>query len=169
MKSYSFSQPQKQSGAALIVGLILLMVMTLISLSALKDTTRQQLMVTNSEVELQTFAAAESAIRDVYNEVRHLRAPPEGSPYILQESIINSEAETPAPARQVANVPEMTINSSLSYGGTAPAPGSTINLGTGRGFVMHLFSIDGQAVMGEADDPLSQSWHRQGLAQIGPN
>lgn len=160
---------RKQAGAALIVGLILLMVLTLISLSALKNTTRQQLMVTNSEIGLQTFSAAESAIRDVFNEVRHLRPPPEGSPYILQEAIIASETEVPAPARQIADVPEMAINSSLSYGGTAPAPGSTINLGTGQGFVMHVFSIDGQAVMGEADDPLSRSWHRQGLAQLGPN
>lgn len=159
---------QRQQGAALIVGLLLLLVLTLISLSALKNTTRQQLMATNSEVSLRAFAAAESAIRDVLNEVNFLRPPPDGTKYVLQQAILNDEAGLAAPARQINNIPEMTITSDLTYLGTAPAPGNTLNLGTGQGFVMHQFVINGRATLGEADDPLSRSWHQQGLAQLGP-
>lgn len=163
-----FSPARNQHGAALIVGLLLLLVLTLISLSALKNTTRQQVMTTNSEISLQTFGAAESAIRDLLNEVNFLRASPDGSSYVLRQAITNSEAGQAGPARQLNGIDEMTITSSLTYMGTAPAPGSTLNLGTGQGFVMHQFMIDGRATMGETTDPLSRSWHQQGLAQLGP-
>jgi len=160
--------PRQQQGVALIVGLMLLLVLTIISLSALKNTTRQQLMTTNSELSIRTFAAAESAIRDVFNEVRFLRAPPGADGYVLTEAISAAENGTAPPAREINNLDELTVTSNLVYLGTSPAPGNSLNIGTGQGFVLHRFVINGQATLGEATDPLSRSWHQQGLAQLGP-
>ncbi len=160
--------PRRQQGVALIVGLMLLLILTVISLSALKNTTRQQLMTTNSELSIRTFAAAESAIRDVFNEVRFMRAAPDGEDYVLTEAIAAASNGTAPPARQINNIDELTITSNLVYLGTSPAPGNSLNVGAGQGFVLHRFLINGQATLGEADDPLSRSWHQQGLAQLGP-
>ncbi len=169
MMRSNLARPRQQNGAALVVGLMLLLVLTLISLSAIKNTTRQQLMATNSELSLKTFAAAESAIRDLLNEANYLRPAPAGENYVLRQAIQNADIGAAAPTRQVNNIPELTITSSLNYDGTGIAPGNTMNLGTGQGFVLHEFTINGQATLGEATDPLSRSWHQLGLAQVGPN
>lgn len=160
--------PQRERGAALVVGLILLLVLTLFSLSALKNTTRQQRMTTNAEISLQSFVAAETGTRDVINEIRRLREAPEGVDYILQQSITNEEAGLPGPLRAVNRINGATINAELRYRGPTVAPGNSINLGSGQGFVLHQFEIDSQATLGENTDPLSRSFHRQGMAQLGP-
>ncbi|MGB1558269.1 MAG: pilus assembly PilX family protein, partial [Oceanococcaceae bacterium] len=94
MSTHRPFSPRRQGGAALIVGLLLLMVLTIISLSGLKNTRRQQQMTSNAEFELRTFSAAEAAIRDVFNEARYLRDPPDGEVYILREAILRAENGT---------------------------------------------------------------------------
>lgn len=159
--------PRKQGGAALIVGLLLLMVLTLISLSALKNTRQQQQMSANNQFQIRTFAAAESAVRDVLNEVRYLREAPEDEAYILLQAIRNAEDLVDGPSRALDTFDGFATSAELTYRGTAPAPGSTQNLGTGRGYVVHEFDIDGRAEL-DPDDPVARALHRQGIGQIGP-
>lgn len=157
----------QQRGAALVVGLIMLLVLTLISLSALKNTQRQQRMTTNNEHQVQTFAAAEAAIRDFVNEVRYLREPPPGANYVLREAIDAADDGTTRPQRALNSIDHMNVQATLQYLGTSAAPGSTLNLGAGQGYVSHNFQINALAVL-EPDDPISQSFHTQGLSQLGP-
>jgi len=58
-KSFSLSH---QSGAALVVSLILLLVLTVLGLSAMQRSVMQERMATNMHVSNVTFSAAESAI-----------------------------------------------------------------------------------------------------------
>lgn len=168
MNAHRHAPRHQQGGAALIVGLLLLMVLTIISLSGLKNTRRQQQMTSNAEFELRTFAAAESAIRDVFNEARYLRPPPAGEVYILREAIQRADDGTAPITRQPPGFADFQVGATLTYRGTSVAPGSTANQGTGAGYVVHNYDIDGQAILDPAD-PLSRSFHRQAIGQLGPN
>ena len=116
---------------------------------------------------VQTFAAAEAAIRDLVNEVRFLREPPAGDEYVLRAAIASEDGGLQRPQRALNTIDHMDVQATIQYLGTSAAPGSTLNLGTGQGYVSHNFQINALAIL-EPDDPISQSFHTQGLSQLGP-
>lgn len=63
------SQFSKQSGAALIVGLIMLLLLTLVGVAGMRDTLLQQKMVSSSKDREVALQAAESALRFASNEL----------------------------------------------------------------------------------------------------
>jgi type IV pilus assembly protein PilX len=64
MNSMHTSTPSSQTGAALITGLIFLVVLTLITLSATKSTSLEERMAGNARDQDVAFQAAEAAIRE---------------------------------------------------------------------------------------------------------
>ncbi|MDX1803891.1 MAG: PilX N-terminal domain-containing pilus assembly protein [Alcanivorax sp.] len=67
--------PEKQQGAALVIGLILLLIMTLLGITAMRGTTLQERMsgaLKDKDIALQ---AAESALRDGEQQVETVVAP----------------------------------------------------------------------------------------------
>jgi len=65
--------PTSQNGAALITGLIFLVVLTLISLSAIKSTSLEERMAGNARDQDVAFQAAEAGIREAVNRVPTLK------------------------------------------------------------------------------------------------
>jgi len=66
--------PTSQHGAALITGLIFLVVLTLISLSAIKSTSLEERMAGNARDQDVAFEAAEAGIRDAMKSLPKLRS-----------------------------------------------------------------------------------------------
>ena len=56
--------PKKQSGVALFISLVLLLVLTIIGVSAVQTTSLEERMARNSRDRLMAFQSAESALRD---------------------------------------------------------------------------------------------------------
>jgi len=68
----SYSIPcKKQSGAALVVSLLILLVMTLLGISSLQTTTLEEKMASNTRERQQAFEAAEAAITSAETYVRN--------------------------------------------------------------------------------------------------
>ncbi len=69
MKTLSCIPYAQQRGAALITGLIFLVVLTLISLAAMKTTSLEERMAGNARDQDMAFQAAEAAIRDAMKQL----------------------------------------------------------------------------------------------------
>lgn len=75
-RSHTISGYASQRGVALIVGLILLLVLTMIGVIAIKSSTQQERMAAGYQQQAQTFQAAESAIRLVTGQLLERRGNP---------------------------------------------------------------------------------------------
>ena len=62
-KIYSASQSIKNRGVALVIGLIMLTMVTLLAVTSMQSTTLQELMSSNLKDQMTAFEAAETAIR----------------------------------------------------------------------------------------------------------
>lgn len=60
----------RQQGIALVMGLIILLILTIMGVTAIKSTTSQERMASNFQQQAQTFHGAESAIRLAYLQLR---------------------------------------------------------------------------------------------------
>ncbi|MDJ0806798.1 MAG: pilus assembly protein [Gammaproteobacteria bacterium] len=70
------SGPRTQQGAVLIVSLIILLVMTLIGLSAMRSTTLEERMAGNARNEESAFQAGEAALRDGEDMIQNFSPEP---------------------------------------------------------------------------------------------
>lgn len=59
----------KQTGAALVVGLVLLMVLTILAISTMRTATLQLLMAGNAQYKERAFQLAETGLRDAINQI----------------------------------------------------------------------------------------------------
>lgn len=57
----------KQSGVVLVIGLLMLLVITMVGVTAMSGTTTNERMTANHQFQTLSFQAAESAIHDVFN------------------------------------------------------------------------------------------------------
>ena len=58
---------QKQKGVVLVVGLLMLLVITMVGVTAMSGTTTNERMTANHQFQTLSFQAAESAINDVFD------------------------------------------------------------------------------------------------------
>ncbi len=93
----------RQGGAALIVGLVLLLVLTILAISGVMTSTLELRMVGNTQLQERAFQAAEVAIED---------------------ALANSPVSTSAPVVQATTVnpdsPDDHYEFNLQYSGSAP-------------------------------------------------
>jgi type IV pilus assembly protein PilX len=136
------SLPQAQRGAALIVGLVLLLVMTLLGVAAMRTSTLQLVMAGNSQYSQLAFQAAESGVENEFNAGGLTTTLDRDSTYDLGDG---TEAET---------------HIEYSTSTAVPAGGYSI----GAGFMAHHFEIRS---IGTAPRSAT-SIHRQGLYIVGP-
>ncbi|MFT6430835.1 MAG: type IV pilus assembly protein PilX [Halopseudomonas sp.] len=62
-------QPQDQQGSALIVSLVFLLLLTLVSVAGIKSSTGQERMAANVKLKIDSFQAAESALRLIQHQL----------------------------------------------------------------------------------------------------
>ena len=163
----------RQAGAALIVGLILLIVVTLVAISGIKSTSIQQSLAAGMQQNMLTFQTADTILQQVANTANStdplVDTDGDGVPdqqNLLVEAINNNDVTaTPAQSPQVINLvgPQggLTGTANLSYQGAVMATeGSSIGV-----YVNHIFQIDSRSQLATAN---SQANTVLGLKRLGP-
>lgn len=158
---------RKQRGMALIVGLLILGVVALVSVSAMRGSTTQEQMAANNQNQILTFQAAESAIRTVIGEVAGVVDRPAGENQNVFSQAIALGAATPnPPTRTLTNLGSGAESiATVTYGGTAPSPGFSLDVSAGS-VVAHQFTITS---VGSIDSTGAEATHIQGVERAGPS
>lgn len=156
-----------QRGAVLIVGLILLIVVTVVAVSAIRLTNTQQILAGGMQQQMTVFQAAESMIRQVVAEIMDPNPPAGGGDHVLVESINNNLAGNPPPRRNLPNFQaDVNAFADVVYIGQTNAPSSSIAVGNPFVAVVQRFQIDSTATMPTEN---SQANHIQGMKRLGPS
>lgn len=158
-----------QGGAALIVGLMLLLMLTLLGIAAVRGTTSGERMTANQQQHMQTFQATEAAIRSVMTELRGEAAPPAGTTESILITALNNGVD-PVPAtlaktaRDVSTSQGVKARSQTAYAGTKNLSGYRMGVENGA-YVAYQFTIDASGKQAGSNAAAAQ---QQGIARVGP-
>ena len=160
---------RSQHGAALIVGLMLLLVLTLLGIAAIRGTTGGERMSANHQQHIQTFQATETAIHGVMAELRGEIDPPTGTAESILITAINNgvnpdAAKLAKTQRAAAAGKGMTSKSQMAFTGTANLAGFRMGVESGA-YVAYQFTIDAD---GKQAGTNATSHQQQGIARAGP-
>ena len=152
-----------------MVGLMLLIVVTLVALSAIRTTNTQQILAGNMQQRMIVYQGAESALRELVNDID----PPGGGAVVGQNLLVTTitnaldgDATTgpPPPVNLPGAYPgDMNATAALAYTGEALVPGGEIGAGT---IVYRTFQVTATANMPAYN---SSDTHFQGLWQLAPS
>ena len=138
---------QRQQGAALVVGLILLLVLTIIAVSGVFTSTMELRMVRNTQSQERAFQAAEVAVEDA------LANP------VLSTSAGFNQGDTAVP-----NSAPDTYSYQLLFVGQAPLGTGMTGYSIGSAFQTYHFQVD--ATGNGPDSALAE--HTQSFYVVGP-
>jgi type IV pilus assembly protein PilX len=161
--------PRGERGAALVVGLILLLVLTLLAVSGMTTASLELQMAGNEQYQERAFQFADAGIEQamaagVYNT---------NTPIGAYDNVaaINPQADR-GMGRQIADCPEVAGAADAQQceyfmrfdmqAGTTPVPGGGYSIGTG--FEAYHFIIDSYGVAERG----AMSEHRQSFYVVGP-
>lgn len=116
--------PSSQNGAALITGLIFLVVLTLISLSAIKSTSLEERMAGNARDQDVAFEAAEAGIRDAMKQLPTVSTTPSLFAAGCANGLCLNDPSTPVWTALTTNN-QWTSSKTATYTGTLRFNGST--------------------------------------------
>jgi len=176
MQTRTLSRSPHERGAALVVGLLLLLVLTILAISGMTTASLEMLMAGNEQYQERAFQAADSAVeRAITAGVYNTNAT------IGTYSVPASPNDPPVPQRGtgrtgcVQDIPagadDAASNSADCYeyfvrfdeqSGTTPVPGGGYSLGTG--FSAYHFVVD---AFGESNRG-AESDHQASFYVIGP-
>ncbi len=139
--------PRRQQGAALVIGLILLVVLTILAVSGVFTSTMELRMVRNSQSQERSFQAAEVAVEDA------LANP------VLSTSAVFNQATIAVP-----NSPGDTYSYQLGFVGQAPLGTGMTGYSIGTAFETYHFQVD--ATGNGPDGAVSN--HTQSFYVVGP-
>ena len=138
---------QRQQGAALVIGLILLLVLTILAVSGVFTSTMELRMVRNNQSQERSFQAAEVAVEDA------LANP------VLSTSAVFNQATIAVP-----NSPGDTYSYQLQFVGQAPLGTGMTGYSIGTSFLTYHFQVD--ATGNGPDSAISN--HTQSFYVVGP-
>lgn len=171
---YPTSYRKRQGGIALVIGLLLLLVITILSVVAMRGTSLQERMSANNQQQTITFQGAESAIRNVMDELRSVTPPPSGATQsILITALQNGTSPTSTQLAATTRTADTTSSNSnngttntatLTYKNTTTLTGAS--LGVGSGFVSFNFVVDATSTQANTN---SSSHHQQEIGRAGPS
>lgn len=155
-----------QGGIALVMGLVLLLVITILGIAAIRSTTQQERMAANSLQHTVTFQSAELAIRQVMEQLRgQATAPPLANGQSPLIAAINGWSDTPATC-YVTRVP-LNIDPSIYAVAGIAYTGSTIAPGYSAGAYANFNFTITSTVTQTGGNGWDQ--HLQGIALVGPS
>jgi type IV pilus assembly protein PilX len=137
----------RQQGAALVIGLILLVVLTILAVSGVFTSTMELRMVRNTQSQERAFQAAEVAVEDA------LANP------VLSTSAVFTQATVAVP-----NAPGDTYSYNLQFVGQTPLGTGMTGYSIGSAFQSYHFQVD---TTGNGPDG-AVSNHTQSFYVIGP-
>lgn len=143
MRSYG----PRQQGAALVVGLVLLIVLTILAVSGVVSATFELRMVRNTQNQERAFQAAEAAVEDA-----------------LANPVLSTSAAFTQPTMAVPNSTYDTYSYNLQYVGQTPLGTGMTGYSIGTAFVTYHFQVD--ATGNSIDNALAQ--HTQSFYVVGP-
>ena len=133
------STSNSQNGAALITGLIFLVVLTLISLSAMKSTSLEERMAGNARDQDIAFQAAEAGVRNAMNSLKTGLPPASGFVVGCAAGLCENDPTTPVWTTITANN-DWTSSKTLAYSGTALTFDGTTQIATQPRYIIELIT-----------------------------
>lgn len=141
---------KRQKGAALVVGLILLMVLTLLAISGMNTATLELQMAGNAQFSQNAFQAAETGIEAAMNSGAY-------NTNVVQT--INRTASAGSTTDEY-----QTSTQFHSQNGATPVPTGGYSLGAGTGFQAYHFDIESTGTSSRD----ARSIHTQSFYVVGP-
>jgi type IV pilus assembly protein PilX len=138
---------QRQQGAALVVGLILLLVLTILAVSGVFTSTMELRMVRNTQSQERAFQAAEVAVEDA-----------------LANPVLSTSAGFSQGTTDVPNSDPDTYSFDLGFVGQAPLGTGMTGYSIGSAFQTYHFQVD--ATGNGPDSALAE--HTQSFYVVGP-
>lgn len=154
----TFHPPGNQQGAALVVGLILLVVITVLAISGMNTATTELAMARNDQGYEWAFQAAETGLENAMAQGTY--AAVAGTPTYNQ----NIEITFP-------NRTSDTVLATVQYGGSTLVPDRAFSLGVGSGISAYHFLATATATSQRASggsDRDSSAVHTQAFYVVGP-
>lgn len=152
MKNYSM--PTRQNGAALVVGLILLVVVTVLAISGMNTATTELAMARNDQNYENAFQAAEAG---------------------LEQAIAQNQYNTLAPTMLSQNInANDLVNSQVAFENSTLVPDRAFSLGVGSGISAYHFIATATAeskregTAGGVTDRDASATHTQAFYVVGP-
>lgn len=155
MTMKNLSIQRSQHGAALIVGLILLVVITVLAVSGMNTATTELAMARNDQNNENAFQAAETGLEQAVAQGSFSTV----APVILPEQIINAGHDV--------------INVTITFENATMVPDRAFSLGVGSGIAAYHFNAVSTAesrriVGGGTTDRDASAVHTQAFYKIGP-
>lgn len=159
-----------QQGAVLIVSLVMLLLMTILGLTAMSSATMEQKMAANSQDLNITLQASESATRAVYEDINVLgEALNSSTPVERTVTLSNAIITVVDPLSGVATSvigPEDTVTSSASVQYIGQSPVSGFSLGVNKtNFAAYHFAVTGTGTMSNKINTVTA----QGVYRVAPS
>ncbi len=144
---------KRQQGAALIVGLLMLVVITVLAVSGMNTATTELAMARNDQTYENVFQAAEKGLETA-----------------LAQGIFNSAVPV------VVTPPAVThenVSATIQYEDATLVPDKAFSLGVGSGIAAHHFNVTSVAIYemdpGNVTDRDAAATHTQAFYVVGPN
>ena len=152
LKTQTLSYRKKQNGAALVVGLMLLVVITVLAVSGMNTATTELAMARNDQAYEDAFQAAENGIATALSQGQFVTA---GSTALAQT--ISSH---------------QSIATTIQFEDSTMVPDRAFSLGVGSGISAYHFLATSQAEFqrdpGNTTDRDSSATHTQAFYVVGP-
>lgn len=152
LNTTTFSNRGKQQGAALVVGLMLLVVITVLAISGMNTATTELAMARNDQAYEDAFQAAETGIATALSQGQFVTT---GSTALAQA--ISSH---------------QNINTTIQFEDSTAVPDRAFSLGVGSGISAYHFIATSQAEFlrdpGNVTDRDSTATHSQAFYVVGP-
>lgn len=152
MKKIQITSRQKQQGAALVVGLMLLVVITVLAISGMNTATTELALVRNDQASETAFQAAETGLATALSQGQFATA---GATAMTQ---------TPTSNQQIATT--------IQFEDSTMVPDRAFSLGVGSGIAAYHFLATSEADFlrdpGNPTDRDSSATHTQAFYIVGP-
>ena len=149
---YSISQRRKQQGAALVVGLILLVVVTVLAISGMNTATTELAMARNDQTYENVFQAAETGLEQALAQGRFATA----GAAVLPQNVVGNQS----------------VATTIQFEDSTLVPDRAFSLGAGSGIAAYHFQATSQAEYsmdpGNPTDRDSTAVHTQAFYVVGP-
>ena len=153
IRQITFTQANKQQGAALVVGLMLLVVITILAISGMNTATTELAMARNDQAYENAFQAAEMGLETA----------------LSQGQFVTTE-ETTLP--QTIN-PNQNVSTTLRYEDSTIVPDKAFSLGVGSGIAAYHFLATSESEFrrdpNNETDRDSTATHTQAFYVVGPD
>lgn len=136
---------KRQKGAALVVGLVLLMILTLLAISGMNTATTELTMAGNNQYLESAFQAAESGVDEALSRGAFLTT----TPNVVPQHVINGTD---------------LVSSTTSYQCSTLVPDAAFSIGSGKGISAFHF----QAVVNAESTRGATARHTQEFYIVGP-